>query len=740
MSPPEEPHAAATRSPEPRFAPPRLNPAGIAAGLMTAAISSVFSLSFAALIFSGPLAHLLPYGMGAMLIAVAVTTLILAMASRIPFVTAAPDSNTSTVLASIAAQIAAGGAAAGAAQLGAVSVALLGATALAGLAIFLLGAARLGRWVRFVPFSVLGGFLAGTGLLVARGAIGIVAGFRLDAHTLARLAEPQIIARVLPAIAFAALLLTVQRLWKHPLTLPGLVVGGVALIQAVFAAAGISPESARADGWLFPAFEIRVAWPWADPALALAQAGPLLDHLVDVVALLVVGTFAILLNVTSLELATDHETDLDLDLRAAGLANVASALLGGYFGSILYNRSLMNRRIGARDRSSAVVTALASVAILLGAGEAFAMVPTTVVGGVLLYLGAEQLVEWSVRARKRVSRSEFLTILLIMAMIVAFGFVTGVVLGVVVGCFTFVFNYSRVNAIKHSLTGKQLRSRLYRSAAENAVLDADGDSIRILTLQGYIFFGVADRIYRTIAEGIARAEGGPIRFLLLDFRLVTGVDAAAVTSLSRLRTFAERAGTRLVITGMGADTHRDWIGGGGERAGVRIFDDLDPALEWCEDALLGERAGAARHHGFREWLADELGGAEIAERLVSYLVPKEAAAGETICRQGEDADAIYFVERGRIDVILDPGDGRHLRISSSTQCTVVGDIGYYLRVPRSASVVAKESARLQVLDRAAFGRIEVEFPLVAAALHTMIVRILATRLVAANELVARLLR
>jgi SulP family sulfate permease len=719
----------------------RPSASNLGAGLVTAAISLVYALSFSALIFAGPLAPLLPYGLAALLIAAAMTTVVVAAGSRIPFIVAGPDSNTATVLAAIAAAVIAGRSADDqAGLLGVVTISLLGATALAGLGIYALGAARLGRWVRFVPFSVLGGFLAGTGLLMTRSALGIITGFRINADTLPRLLHPEIQARMAMGIAFALILVLVLKRWKRPLALPAMVIGGILVSHLCLLTVGLTPDKARAEGWLFQPFVFHVAWPWGHPIDALKLIGPLFGHLGEVVALMVVGTFTILLNISSLELATDQEANLDRDLRFAGIANLLSVACGGYFGSVSVNRSLMNRQAGARDRSAAAVTALGCAAILLGAGKVFAWVTVPVLGAVLLYLGIEMLLEWSWRSRKRVSRSEYLTILVIMAMIAGFGFVPGVVLGLAVGCFTFVFNYSRINAIKHQLSGKQLRSRLNRSAQENAILDAQGDTVQILTLQGYIFFGVADRIYRTVADGLTRTAASKARFIVLDCRLVTGVDAAAVTSFSRLRSFTERMGAQLVITGMGADTARDWVGGGGNRSGVKTFDDLDPALEWCEDRLLEDSAATRTRTGFMAWLAGELGGAHVADMVVRYLDALDVEPGEIICSQGDDADAIYLIERGRIEVIFDPGDNRKLRISSSTDCTVVGDIGFYLDVPRSASVVAKEPTHLHRLDRARLKKLEAEYAKGAVALHAMIVRVQSRRLVASNDLVARLLR
>ncbi len=123
-----------------------------------------------------------------------------------------------------------------------------------------------------------------------------------------------------------------------------MVIGGILVSHLCLLAVGLSPTQSRAEGWLFQPFVFHVAWPWGHPIDALKQIGPLFNHLGEVVALMVVGTFTILLNISSLELATDREANLDRDLRFAGLANILSMLCGGYFGSVSVNRSLMIRK------------------------------------------------------------------------------------------------------------------------------------------------------------------------------------------------------------------------------------------------------------------------------------------------------------------------------------------------------------------------------------------------------------
>src|SRR5262249_32038515 len=156
-----------------------------------------FSISCAALVYSGPLAPSLPVGIATALIGACVTALVVAWRSSLPLAIAGPDSHGSAVLALMAAVVVAPGGSPGQAA----------ATALTGLLLFALGRLRVGAWVRFIPFPVVGGFLAGAGWLIVRGSFVVMADVPLGFTTLPRLAEPGVLARWLPGVAFAVALI-----------------------------------------------------------------------------------------------------------------------------------------------------------------------------------------------------------------------------------------------------------------------------------------------------------------------------------------------------------------------------------------------------------------------------------------------------------------------------------------------------------------------------------------------------
>src|SRR5947208_4510001 len=108
------------------------------------------------------------------------------------------------------------------------------------------------------------------------------------------------------------------------------------------------------------------------------------------------------------------------------------------------------------------------------APELLGYMPKFVLGGLLIYLGADQLHKWIIESRKRLSISEYLSLLAIIVIIVKWGFVAGVLIGVVIGCATFAFSAARIDSIKFSFDGSEYRSSLDRSRDDQALLSTHG--------------------------------------------------------------------------------------------------------------------------------------------------------------------------------------------------------------------------------------------------------------------------
>src|SRR6202161_1917578 len=138
-------------------------------------LSIDYCLSYAALIFTGPLAHFLSYGVAVTFLSAAVAGAVVALRSSLFFAVAGPDSSTSVIIAAMVATLMRRMAAGGQGDLlQATLIVVALATAATGVALCILGVARAGRAIRFVPFPVIGGFLGATGWLMITGAVQVV--------------------------------------------------------------------------------------------------------------------------------------------------------------------------------------------------------------------------------------------------------------------------------------------------------------------------------------------------------------------------------------------------------------------------------------------------------------------------------------------------------------------------------------------------------------------------------------
>src|SRR5580704_15117925 len=84
---------------------PRAALTDIFAGAICSILSIAYCLSYAALIFSGPLGHFLSYGIAVTFLSAAVAGTVVALRSSLFFAVAGPDSSTSVIIAAMVATL-----------------------------------------------------------------------------------------------------------------------------------------------------------------------------------------------------------------------------------------------------------------------------------------------------------------------------------------------------------------------------------------------------------------------------------------------------------------------------------------------------------------------------------------------------------------------------------------------------------------------------------------------------------
>lgn len=696
----------------------------VSAGVIVGLSAIVYSLSYGALLFAGPLTGYVGYGITIALITAIVGALFGWLGEEKTFI-AGPDSNTISVLASMLAVLAALDLA-GPLKLK-LSVATIFVTALlSALGYYLVARARLSGLVRYIPFSVMAGFLAATGWLMTSGALNIIAGTPLSLaglrNVLADPLRPELAAGVLVAIALQLLARRVAAALLIPL-----VMLLATLAVHLFLASGLchSPRCA-APVWLFARVQ-EVQWlpPWALD-WQLADLAYLVESLPAMLVVGFVGLLTVLLSMASLELAYKKEFDLNRVLRSHALAASVAAACGGFMAVISIGRTAINRQAGGGAVAGAVAASLC-LAMLLGAGEAIAYVPKAALGGLVLYLGANMIRQWLWDQRHKTTPVEFGQIALILILVANYGFLIGFGAGLLISCVVFVVTYSRIPLVDLATTLALFRSAVIRPEEENDILAAQGGRTLLYRLSGYVFFGSASRI-----DELFQTQGAALDGVVIDFSKVSGIDSSAIGVFQRiLRRYEGRPTRFYFVHAAGNEASLRAIAEGADER-VAHFASLDHAVETAEQAILercGGGNGQAAHFRFFD---------QAAERAVflAHCELRRVAAGELLCAEGEQSNEIYFVEDGSLEVFKAADGAADFRVAKLHAGAMVGELAFYTGEARTASIVAVSAASVYVLQKDALARLRATHPALATRFDHMVIQRISHALTRSNTLVA----
>lgn len=708
---------------------PRQALASLNAALILYLLEMIITLSVAALVFSGPLAVHLPYAISFVLIGNALLVTTVTLLSSYGGSMAVTQDTPGVILAAAVATVGAtlAGSAAAERLFPTTIVLLIGCTLMMGLICLLLGLFKLGALVRYLPFPVMGGFLAGTGWLLAVGGISVAANAGFDAA----LWQPERLARWLPALLLGALMLFVVRRSGRPTVLALMFGLGFVVFYAVMALLGKPPAALSAEGWLLGPFPSDIGWhlPLDAQTFANVDIAALRSAIPVAAPAILISVVALLLNTSSLELLTRQDIRLNQELKATGIANLLSGLAGGLIGYHAMSASALSHALGKGRRLPGLLVALMILLTVVAGAELLSFIPRLLLGALLLYIGLALLYEWVVEARTSFPTPDYVVILIIFGVIASSDFLWGIGVGSVLTIVLFLVNYSRVDVVRHELTGASARSRVSRDIEQAARLERDGEQLLIFQLQGFIFFGTANMLLERVRDRASRPGPSPLRFIVLDFELVSGVDSTAVLSFAKLLQFTRKSGIELLLSHLspraGAQLERGGIGSDGP--GLLRPDTLDHAIELCEQKLLAAHAGdAAEPDLAQRWRAIVANPLHIGA-LLERMQRREVAVGDVLMRQGGEPEELFIVESGRFTAQLERPGQTAVRLQTMQGAQIVGELGFFLGTQRNATVRADGPGVVYSLTRAQWLDLTRLQPQVAQTLDRLVIHLLSQR-------------
>ncbi|KAK9448573.1 sulfate transporter family-domain-containing protein [Limtongia smithiae] len=474
-----------------------------------------------------------------------------------------------------------------------------------GAVFYLLGRARIGSLIGFFPRHILVGCIGGVGWFLI--ATGLEVSSRLEGNltytleTAKFLLQPLTLLKWGLPLCLTTILFVLEHRIKHPLLVPTfflLVFGLFHLIVSVVS--GISLELLRSEGWVFASPAASAPWYhfYSLYQFSAVDWSALFSTIPAMFALTFFGILHVPINVPALAVSVGVDNvDVDRELIAHGISNSISGLCGSIQNYLVYTNSLLFIRSGADSRIAGFMLAIATAAVMVSGPAVIGVIPVMVVGALIFLLGIELMKEALYDTWGRVSRAEYVVIAAIIFAMGAWDFVYGIIIGIILACCTFVVESARKPPIKATYSGSIARSTVRRHPFQQRFLKEVGDEIFVCKLTGFLFFGTIVAVESKIREVFISAamhddQFKHIKYIILDFRDVKGIDFSASEGFTRIRRFLESKNTKLIICAMPDDVAHSlqsvgaWSSLDDGSVNVGVFEDLNSALEWCEDELL----------------------------------------------------------------------------------------------------------------------------------------------------------
>lgn len=477
---------------------------------------------------------------------------------------------------------------------------------LTGIVFFALGSAKLGTLVNFFPHSILTGCIGGVGVFLF--ITGIEVSARLDGNleptmeVLQKLFSADTAPLWIPPLVLAILLLVIKHFYDRPWLVPAYYIAITAIFYIITTAVpSINMDVLRAGGWVFeaPAAGVPFYNFYSHYKFSLVDWEAVWMTIPSQFALTFFGILHVPINVPNLAMVVQEDNvSINRELIMHGVSNTLSGCVGSIQNYLVFVNSVLFVNTGGDSRLAGYMLAAATAGLWVAGPIVIGYVPVMVVGTLIYMLGIDLAQEAMVATYGRLNRLEYFTIVVIALVMGLYDFVVGITIGIGLACLVYVVQTSRKTVIRAEFSGAVAESTVRRHPRQRNYLHKVGPQIRVVKLGGYLFFGSIVKVEKKVralvdAEAFAAA---PIRYLVLDFTHVTGIDFSAAEAFGRMNRILHKRDVKLALAGVSleAETGKSLRMVGlfvpnteeGSIPVPKVFEDLNGALESCENELL----------------------------------------------------------------------------------------------------------------------------------------------------------
>ena len=390
----------------------------------------------------------------------------------------------------------------------------------------LFGILKIGKYVRYIPYPVLSGFMSGIGVIIIIQQLYPLIGCKspvLVVDMITQLPE-----RVAGGVSFTALLLglgTIAIIYLFPLITKKIPATLVALLVMTVISLFLNMDEKLLIGQIPAGFPMPV---FAKEGLSLQGLDwglVLKASVIPGLTLAGLGSIDTLLTSVVADNITKTRHNSNRELIGQGIGNMISGLFCGISGAGATMRTVVNVKSGGRTQISGMVHSLMLLAVLLGLGSLVRYVPLSVLAGILITVGWGIIDFKGFKDLLRIPRADAVVLIIVFLLTVFVDLLTAVGIGMVIACVLFMKRASDLVEGGYSTAEMTNFDKESPWQDEGGMPDKVKHKIYIQRLNGPIFFGTITKFQQVMNDVPEDAKIVIIRMRLVSFMDQSGLYA-----------------------------------------------------------------------------------------------------------------------------------------------------------------------------------------------------------------------
>ena len=412
-----------------------------------------------------------------------------------------------------------------------------------GLFQILFGLIKIGKYVRYIPYPVLSGFMSGIGVIIILQQIYPLIGQSKGGSMIDLLVG---LPEAFGSVSLTALLLglgTVAIIYLFPLITKKVPSTLVALIVMTVVSLFINMEGVATIG------EIPSGLPmpfFAKEGMSLAGinwATVLVAAIIPGLTLAGLGSIDTLLTSVVADNITKTKHNSNRELIGQGIGNAVAGLFCGLPGAGATMRTVVNVKSGGRTQLSGMVHAILLLAIMLGLGSVVKYVPLSVLAGILLTVGWGIIDFKGFKDLVKIPRADAVVLIVVFLVTVFVDLLTAVGIGMVIACVLFMKRAS--DLVEGGYSSQEMTNFDKESpwADEGGMPDTIAHKIYIQRLNGPIFFGTINKFKEVMSTVPPDAK-----IVIIRMRLVSFMDQSGLYAMEEAIKDIQARGAQVLMT------------------------------------------------------------------------------------------------------------------------------------------------------------------------------------------------